>query len=166
MATLAGCGAGASTSAADCAPTISIEEALAAQNAGMAGVMTGSVEWTNDQASSFLTEILRQNVGPNFPVQQIAICFQPGGQILARVDLGEGVLKGADTLEAVGSITVADQHLSINLAEASASGFMVGEAALAPLNAQLNAALADPAMGTVVDIETGDGTLSISIGGM
>jgi hypothetical protein len=42
----------------------------------------------------------------------------------------------------------------------------VGEAALAPLNAQINAALADPAMGTVVDIETGDGTLSISIGGM
>lgn len=166
LATLSGCMAGTSTSAADCEVNISIDEAMNAQNAGMAGMMTGSVEWTNDQMSSFLTELLRQNVGPNFPIQQFAICFKPGGMIMARVDLGEGVLKGAATLEAVGSITVENQHLMINLTEASANGFMVNEAALAPLNAQLNAALADPSMGVIVDIETGDGTLMINMGGM
>jgi hypothetical protein len=83
MATLAGCMAGTSTSAAGCDATVSIDEALNAQNVGMAGMMTGSVELTDDQASSFLTEILRQNVGPNFPIQQIAICFQPDGVIMA-----------------------------------------------------------------------------------
>jgi hypothetical protein len=157
---------GGSTAAADCAPTISVDEALVAQNAGMAGIMTGNVEWTNDQASSFLTVLLQQNVGPNFPIKQFAVCFEPEGRILARVDLGEGVLLGGSTLEAVGSIQVQDQHLMINLEEALANGISVDPAALAPLNDQINAALADPSLGTIVTVETGDGTLSLGMGGM
>ena len=165
-AILSGCMAATETTAASCDVNISVDEALAAQDAGMAGMLTGNVEWTNDQASSFLTVLLQQNVGPNFPVQSIALCFQPDGKILARVDLGEGVLLGGNTLEAVGSIGVEDQHLVINLEEALANGMAVDPSMLAPLNDQINATLADPSLGTILDIETGDGTLNISAGGM
>ncbi|RIK39762.1 MAG: hypothetical protein DCC55_17060 [Chloroflexi bacterium] len=166
LVVLAGCGMGTSTAAATCNAVVSVDEALAAQDAGMAGLMTGNVSWTNDQMSSFLTVLLQQNTGPNFPIEQIATCFEPGGKILARIDLGEGVLLGSNTIEAVGSINVQDGHLVVDLDEAAANGFMVAGPVLDAISAQINAALADPSMATIIDVSTDDGSISLGMGGM
>jgi hypothetical protein len=166
LVVLAGCGMGTSTAAAACNAAVSIDEALAAQDAGMAGLMTGNVSWTNDQMSSFLTVLLQQNTGPNFPVREIVTCFEPGGKILARIDLGDGVLRGANTIEAVGSINVRGGNLVVDLDEASANGFTVDSAILDAISAQINAALADPTMATIINVVTGDGTISLGMGGM
>jgi hypothetical protein len=166
LASLAGCTAGGTTAAASCEATVSVDEALAAQDAGMAGLMSGNVEWTDAQMSSFLTVLLQQNTGPNFPITQIATCFQPDGLIQIRVDLGEGVLLGGNTIEAVGSIATEGGQLQIDLDEASANGFSVAGPILDSISSQINAQLASPSMGTIVDVTTGDGTITLSMGGM
>lgn len=166
LAVLAGCGMGTSTAAAACNVAVSVDEALAAQDAGMAGLMTGNVSWTNDQMSSFLTVLLQQNTGPNFPIKEIATCFEPGGKILARIDLGEGVLKGSNTIEAVGSINVKGGHLVVELDEASANGYTVSGPILQSISAQINAALADPSMATIINVSTGNGSINLGMGGM
>lgn len=163
---LAGCGMGTGTMAANCNVAVSVDEALAAQDAGVAGMLTGSVEWTNDQMSSFLTVLLRQNTGANFPIQEIATCFEPGGTILLRIGLLDNVLLGADTIEAVGSINVAGGHIVIDLDEASANGFTVSGPLLDGITEQINAALADPSMGTIIDIGTDSGKIMLGMGGM
>jgi hypothetical protein len=157
---------GTSTAAAACNAAVSVDEALAAQDVGMAGLMTGNVSWTNDQMSSFLTVLLQQNTGPNFPIQEIATCFEPGGTILARINLGEGVLLGANTIEAVGSINVQNGHLVVDLNEASANGFTVAGPILDAISSQINAALADPSMATIIDVSTSDGSINLGMGGM
>jgi hypothetical protein len=166
LASLAGCTTGASTAAAACDATVSVDDALAAQDAGMAGLMTGSVQWTDAQMSSFLSVLLDQNTGPNFPIEQIATCFEPDGKILLRIDLGEGVLLGGNTIEAVGSVMTEGGQLQIDLDEASANGFAVSGPILDSISAQINATLADPSMGTIVDVSTDDGSIMLSMGGM
>ena len=74
------------------------------------------------------------------------------------------MLLGSDTIEAVGSVTVTDQHIAIDLDEASANGFTVSGPILGAITSQINAALADPSMGTAVDVSTGEGTLTVSVG--
>jgi hypothetical protein len=166
MASLAGCGMGTSTTAASCDASVNIDDALAAQDAGMAGMMAGNLELTNDQLSSFLTVLLQQNTGSNFPIKEIATCFQPGGKVLLRIGLADDVLKGANTIEAVGSVSTDGGHVAINLDEASANGFTVSGPILQAISAQVNAALADPSMGTILNVATGDGTVKLSMGGM
>lgn len=163
---LAGCGMGTSTMASSCDVNVSVDEALAAQDAGMAGMLTGNVEWTNDQMSSFLTVLLQQNTGANFPIQEIATCFEPNGKILLRIGLLSDVLLGADTIEAVGSINVANGHIVVDLDEASANGFTVSGPMLDGIAAQINAALADPSMGTIINIGTDSGKIMLGMGGM
>ena len=165
VASLAGCAVGGSQAAwPDREVTISVDDALSAQDAGMAGLMAGNVEWTENQFSSFLTVLLQQNVGSNFPIQEIETYFEPEGQIFIRINLLDDVLLGSDTIEAVGSVTVADQHIAIDLDEASANGFTVSGPILDAITSQINAALADPSMGTAVDVSTGEGTLTVSVG--
>ncbi|HMN28359.1 MAG TPA: hypothetical protein PKE45_09420 [Caldilineaceae bacterium] len=166
MASLAGCGVGTSTAAAACDAAVNVDDALAAQNAGMAGLMAGNLELTNDQLSSFLTVLLQQNTGANFPIKEIATCFQPGGKVLLRIGLLNDVLLGSNTIEAVGSVSTEGGHVAINLDEASANGYTVSGPILDAIDAQINAALADPSMGTIVNVDTGDGTIKLSMGGM
>jgi hypothetical protein len=166
MASLAGCGMGTSTMAAGCDAVVNIDDALAAQDAGMAGLMAGNLELSNDQLSSFLTVLLQQNTGANFPIQEIATCFEPGGKVLVRIGLLDDVLLGADTIEAVGSVSTEGGHVAIDLDEASANGFTVSGPILDAISAQVNAALADPSMGTIISVDTGDGTISLGMGGM
>lgn len=165
MASMSACAMGEATTA-DCEVTISVDEALAAQNAGMAGMAAGSVEWTESQLSSFLTVLLQQNTGANFPVDSIHACVAPDNQLAVFVHLKDDVLLGSDTLALAGSIGVTDGQISVDLSEVAANGFVGSSGLLAPINAQINAALAGAVTGLPVSIETTDDALTISMGGM
>lgn len=165
MASLSACAAG-EASANMCEPEISTELALEAQNAGMAGMAAGSVTWNESHLSSFLTVLLQQNTGSNFPVEAIHACLEEGGNIALHVQLTDDVLLGSDMLSLAGTIGVADGAVSVDLTEASANGFVVSSAVLAPINAQVNAALAGAVAGLPVSVETTADDLTISLGGM
>lgn len=66
VSSLSACAAGSAVNPPSRDVTVSVDEALAAQNAGMAGMMGGKVDWTESQFSSFLTVLLQQNTGPIF----------------------------------------------------------------------------------------------------
>jgi hypothetical protein len=165
MASLSACAAGEAATA-DCEPEISVDNALAAQNAGMAGLAAGSVEWNESHLSSFLTVLLQQNTGANFPVDSIHACVAPDNQIAFFVHLKPDVLLGSDTLALAGSIGVTDGKVAVDLSEVAANGFVASSGLLAPINAQINAALAGAVTGLPVSVETTDDTLTISMGGM
>jgi hypothetical protein len=164
MALLSACSAG-DAMANHCEPEISTELALEAQNAGMAGLAAGQVEWNESHLSSFLTVLLQQNTGSNFPVEAIHACVEPGGNIALHVQLTDDVLLGSNTLSLAGTIGVADGSVSIDLTEVSGNGFVASSAILAPINAQVNAALAGAVTGLPVSVETSDDALTISMGG-
>jgi hypothetical protein len=145
--------------------TISVDEALAAQDAGMAGLLAGSLALTESQFSSFLTILLQQNTGPNFPVESVMAWFEPNNQIFLRATLREGVLLGGDTLDLVGSIMVENQHVAVDLQEATANGMSISGPMLDMVDAQINGALADPSMGVILDVSTDSGTLNLGMGG-
>jgi hypothetical protein len=149
-----------------CEPEISTDLAIEAQNAGMAGMAAGKVEWNESHLSSFLTVLLQQNTGSNFPVDAIYACVDEGNAIALHVKLKDDVLLGSDTLSLAGSINVTDGSVNIDLMEASANGFMVSSAVFAPINAQINAALAGAMTGLPVSVETTGDTLTVSMGGM
>src|SRR5438477_260891 len=94
VSSLSACAAGSTVNPPSRDVTISVDDALAAQNAGMAGVMGGKVEWTESQFSSFLTVLLQQNTGPNTPIKSIKAWFEPNNQIFLRAELKDGVLLG------------------------------------------------------------------------
>ena len=166
-ASLTGCMAGEGQVAwLDREQTINIDDALAAQNAGMAGMMTGKVELTEGQLSSFFTTLLQQNTGPNFPIKDIQVFLEPSGKIFLRIALGEGVLLGGDTIDAVGSISTEGGVVSIDLDEASANGFTVSGPVLDAINAQINAGIAQSGLKSVVNLTTDTGTLTLDMGGM
>lgn len=164
MASLSACTTGEAT-ANTCEPEISTELALEAQNAGMAGLAAGQVEWTESHLSSFLTVLLQQNTGSNFPVEAIYACVEEGGNIALHVQLLEDVLLGGDTLSLAGTIGVADGSVSVDLTEVSGNGFVASSAVLAPINEQVNAALAGAVAGLPVSVETTEDTLTISVSG-
>ena len=68
VSSLSACAAGSAVNPPARDITISVDDALAAQNAGMAGLMAGKAEWTESQFSSFLTVLLQQNTGPNMQI--------------------------------------------------------------------------------------------------
>lgn len=165
MAMLSACSMGEGM-ANTCEPEISTDLALEAQNAGMAGLAAGKVEWNESHLSSFLTVLLQQNTGGNFPVAQINACVEPGGNIALHVQLKDDVLLGGDTLSVAGTIGVTDGAVTVDLTEVAGNGFVGSSALLAPINAQVNAALAGAVAGLPVSVETTDDTLTISMGGM
>ncbi len=159
------CAPGAAT-VPDREVSISVDTALEAQNAGMVGLMGGQVEWTEAQFSSFLTVLLQQNTGENNPIESITTWFEPGNQIFIRAELSDGVLLGGNTIDLVGTVGIENNHLQVNIAEAAANGYSVSGAAVQPVNAWINYVLADPNMGVAVNVETGEGTLIVGLGGM
>ncbi len=165
MASLSACAAGEAT-ANICEPEISTELALEAQNAGMAGLAAGQVEWTESHLSSFLTVLLQQNTGSNFPVEAIFACVEEGGNIALHVQLLDDVLLGSDSLSLAGTIGIADGSIAVDLTEVSGNGFVASSTILAPINAQVNAALAGAVSGLPVSVETTEDTLTISVSGM
>jgi len=165
-ASLTGCMMGGSQMAwPDRQLNINIDDALAAQNAGMASMMAGKLELTEGQLSSFLTTLLQQNTGPNFPIKEVDTFIEPNGKLFLRIQLGEGVLLGGDTIDAIGSISTDGGVVTINLDEASANGFTISGPVLDAINAQINAAIAQSGLKSVVDLSTDTGKLTLSMAG-
>jgi hypothetical protein len=163
MASLAGCAAGDVAAPAREVP-ISIDEALAGQGAGLAGLMSGSVTWTEGQFSSFLTELLRQNTGPNQPVDSIVAWFSPDNQIHLRIALKDGVLLGGKNIDVAGTIGVQDGKVVVNVAEAGANGAMISGPFMEFISAYINNTLASPSFGVAANVATGDGTITVGLG--
>jgi hypothetical protein len=145
--------------------TIDVTTALDAQNKAM-GLMSGNVEWSEAEFSSLLSVLLQQNGGENNPVNDIKVWFEPGNQVFISVGLKEGVIPNASTLDLAGSVSVEANHVVVDLQQAGVGNMSVSGAALAPITAQINAALADPSLGVAVNVETGEGTISVGLGGM
>jgi hypothetical protein len=165
MASLGGCAAG-DVPAPDREVPISVDAALEGQNAGLAGLMGGNVTWTEAQFSSFLTELLRQNTGPNQPVDAITAWFDPDNNVHLRVALKDGVLLGGKNIDLTGKVAVVDGKVQLNLAEAGANGMMLSGAWMQYISDYINSYLASPSFGVAADVQTGDGTITISLGGM
>ena len=163
MASLGACAAGDVPAPAREVP-ISVDAAIEGQNAGLAGLMGGSVTWTESQFSSFLTELLRQNTGPNQPVDSIVAWFDPDNNIHLRVALKDGVLLGGQNIDLAGKIGVQDGKVQVALNEAGANGAMISGAWMQYISDYINSYLANPAFGVAANVETGDGTITISHG--
>jgi hypothetical protein len=164
MASLAAC-AGEPVMVPDRPIEVSVDTALAAQDK-LGNLMMGGVEWSEAEFSSLLTVLLQQNSGENNPVESINVWFDPGNKVIARVTLKEGVLPMGNTLDLAGTIGVQDNHVMVDLDQAGVGSMSVGGAVLDPISAQINAALADPSLGVAAGVETGEGSVSVSLGGM
>ena len=143
---------------------IDAQTAVDAQNMAMGGLMMGSATLDESQFSSLLTELLKANTGENNPVDSIKAWFEPG-TIYLQVEIKEGVLPAAfgTTLAVAGTVGAMDGKLMLDLSEASAGSYLVQGAALAPINAQINGALANLNLGVPVNVETAEGSLTISM---
>lgn len=138
--------------------------AVDAQNLAVSGLMMGGVSLDESQFSSLLTELLKANAGANLPVESIRAWFESEA-IYLQVDLKEGVLPAAfgDKLAVAGTVDASDGQLVVDLDEASAGTYKVEGAALEPITAQINAALAGFNLGMPVNVDTAEGTLTISL---
>lgn len=133
---------------------ISIDEALAGQDALMSGAMTGSVSLSESQASSFLTELLKQNHLDKVEVADISAAMD-GDVNTITVNLANPV-GGIDSLGVAGTIESSGGVVSVDISNAWAGGMGVDPALLGMVSAQINASLAGMPMGTP------DGMLGIS----
>jgi predicted small lipoprotein YifL len=164
VASLAACTA-APVAVPDREITVDVTTALDAQNKAM-GLMSGDVEWSEAEFSSLLSVLLEQNGGENNPVNDIKVWFEPDNQIVISVGLEEGVLPSGNTLDLAGSIGVENNHVVVDLQQVGAGNMSISGAALAPISAQINAALADPSLGVAVDVSTTSGSITVGLGGM
>ena len=145
---------------------VDVTTAMDAQNKAMSLVTAGSVDWTEAEFSSLLSVLLEQNGGANNPVEDIIVWFEPNNQVVIRVALKEGVLPSGNSLDLAGTVAVENNHVVVDLQQAGAGNLSISGAALAPISAQINAALADPSLGVAVDVSTDTGTISVGLGGM
>ena len=142
--------------------SISVDEALMAQEKGMAGMMMGSVEWTESEFSSLLTVLLEQNGGENNPIEAVQAMFEDG-KIYLSAHLAEGTLPAGNSLDLVGAVSVMDNHVNVDLESVGVGSMSVGGAVLGPISAHLNQALSDPSLGVAVGVEVGDGVITVSM---
>lgn len=164
VASLAGCVA-APVAVPDREITVDVTTALDAQNKAM-GLMSGNVEWSEAEFSSLLSVLLDQNTGDANPVNDLKVWFEPNNQVVIRVNLKDGVIPTGNTLDLAGTVAVENNHVVVNLQQVGAGNVSITGAALAPITAQINAALADPSLGVAVDVSTDTGTISVGLGGM
>jgi hypothetical protein len=164
VAGLTACTMGQGVTVPDREVMIDAQTAVDAQNMAMSGAMMGSATLDESQFSSLLTELLKANSGENNPIDTIEAWFEPG-TIYLQVNVKEGVLPAAfgTTLAVAGTVDVADGKLMVDLSQASAGGYKVEGAALAPINAHINNALGGFVLGVPVSVETGEGTLTLSM---
>ncbi len=142
---------------------ISHEAALSAQDALMGGIVMGEVMLSESEFSSYVTKALEANSGPNQPINSVMVWIEPDAMHF-RVTLKDGVSMMGDTLDLVGNLMVSDGHLMVDLQSAGAGGMAVGGALLAPVNAQINAVLAQNIMlPASVSVAQDSGSISISM---
>ena len=142
---------------------ISHEAALSAQDALMGGLVMGEVMLSESEFSSYVTKALEANSGPNQPVDSVMVWIEPDAMHF-RVTLKDGVSMMGNTLDLVGNLMVSDGHLMVDLQSAGAGGMAVGGALLAPVNAQINAVLAQNIMlPASVSVAQDSGSIAISM---
>ena len=155
---LSGCMAG-SVMMPDRNVEISAAAAEEGINALLAGANTGRVEWTESQFSSVLTALLSSQ--PGMPITGVTAMFEPDAMYL---NVGLDGSLGVDSLALKGSVAVGDDNMiHINLDEAGAGPFSADSNLVAFIGQRLTAALDHPALGTVVDVSMGSGTLNLSL---
>lgn len=153
VAVLSACAPG-TPSMAEHEVDISIDEALAGQDAVIAGMASGSVSLTESQASSLLTELLKQNQINKVEIAGISSAMD-GDVNTITVDLASPIA-GVDSLGVAGTLSSADGVVSVELAQAWAGNMGVDPGLLGLISAQINASLAGMPMGLP------DGPLGIS----
>ncbi len=142
---------------------ISHEAALSAQDALMGGLVMGEVMLSESEFSSYVTKALEANSGPNQPVDSVMVWIEPDAMHF-RVTLKDGVSMMGNTLDLVGNLMVSDGHLMVDLQSAGAGGIAVGGALLSPVNAQINAVLAQNIMlPASVSVAQDSGSIAISM---
>jgi hypothetical protein len=144
---------------------ISTEAAMMAQNALLGALATGSVTLSESEFSSYVTKALEANSGPNQPIDSVMIWVEPDA-LHFRVALKDGVSMAGlgSTVDLVGNLMVSDGHLMVDLQSAGAGGMAVGGALLAPVNAQINAVLAQNIMlPASVSVAQDSGSISLSM---
>ena len=153
VAVLSACAPGSPTMA-DHEVEISIDEALAGQDAVITGLPAGSVSLSESQASSLLTELLKQNQLNKVEIADIS-AEMDGDVNTITIDLASPV-GGIDSLGVAGTLASADGVVSVELDQAWAGNMGVDPALLSLISAQINASLAGMPMGLP------DGPLGIS----
>jgi hypothetical protein len=164
VASLAACAAPVAVPERDI--EISVDTALEAQ-AKLNDLMMGGVEWSESEFSSLLSVLLDQNSGENNPVEAVHVWFEPDNKVVARVALVDGVLPATfagSTLDLAGTVGAEGGVLMLDLEGASAGGFGVDPALLAPVNDQINAALAGLGLGIPVVVSTDTGAVMVGLG--
>ena len=156
LAMLAGCAAGDAAMPEGEVQT-SMEDALAAQDKAMQGLMTGAVEWTEAEVSSLLTELIKQNLGDMELVTGVTAKFSDG-QIGLKIDTAAG------PVVLVGDVMVEDNIVQVKLDQFSAMGMAATGPVLKLVEGALNRALNSPELGVALNVEAGDGTLGVGLG--
>jgi predicted small lipoprotein YifL len=162
VASLAACTA-APVALPDREIAVDVTTALDAQNKAM-GLMSGDVEWTEGEFSSLLSVLLQQNGGENNPVTDVKVWFEPDNQVFISVGLKDGVLPTGNTLDLAGTVGVEDNHVVVDVQQVGAGNVSLSGDMLAPISAQINAALADPSMGVAADVATDTGSITVGLG--
>lgn len=157
VALLAGCGA-ETVQVPDRDISINMDAALAGQQKGMEGLMTGQVTWTEEEFSSFLTTLLEQNGASGF-VESVKAWFEPDNGIVIQVGLPGGM-----TADLAGKVMVQDNILQVDLEGASAMGLAAAGPMLDVVEGAINRALNDPSLGVAVDVMTDEGQIMLGIG--
>ncbi len=140
---------------------ISVDNALQTQEALRTGMPSGSVTLTESQFSSFITVLIQQNAGDEVPIKSFSAMFDPD-QVYLHVQLSQGPL-GIDHLGLSGKVMVEDHLVKVDLDHASAGPFGVSGDIAALIGKRLNAALDHPALGTIVNVSMGEGTITLGL---
>lgn len=147
----------------DRAVDVNIDSAMAGQEAGMAGLMMGAATMDESQFSSFLTYLLKQNSGPNMPIESISAWFEPDNQIFLEVD-APGVINGADSVRLAGTIDVVNNAVQLDLTNVGIGPVLVEGPLVDYVESVINNALADPQLGVAVNVATDTGSITLGMG--
>lgn len=164
LASLAGCVAASDMAWPDREVTVDLDTALAAQDMGMAGLMVGSVDWTEAEFSSFLTYLMKQNVGAALPVEEVKTWFEPDNKIFIELVPAEGA-PVIGPVRLAGSVDVVDNMVQVDLTDAAIGNIAVMGPVLDIVEGAINRALNDPSLGVAVDVSTDEGMISVGLGG-
>ena len=135
---------------------ISVDAALAAQDAAMAGLMAARIVVTESEFSSLVNLLLQQNAGMA-SIGELTFWFTPDAMYI-RTTLPDG-----SSFDIVGNIAVENSQIIVDLIGASSDDYVVPGSTLDVIEGAINRALDDITLGVALDLKTGDGFLEIGI---
>lgn len=140
---------------------ISAEAAMDGLTALSDGLSTGQAELTESEFSSLVTMLIQQNPNPQVPVESVTAMFDPD-KMYMNIKLSQN-MGGIDTLSVSGNIMVKDHMVMVDLAEAAAGPLAADQGLVNLIGERITAALNDPALGTIVDVSMGEGTIALGV---